>query len=299
MMDGDHSNNHHTRKETAQESAAAVVSSARRRSPWPLAVVAALFIILPFLSWYGTTFWRTLSDEEIEKYLGDTGKPRHVQHALEQIDKRIVEGDPAVKKWYPRVVGVAGNGLPDLRLAAAWVMGDDNKSEEFHGALKNLLADSEPAVRRMAALSLSRFNDASGRAELVSMLRSYSVKLPFAGTLITMLPANSSVSREAMVARVRDEGGTVQEVRAPVAGKIERVSASDGASLAADAELLVLAPDSKNAWEALRALYLVGASEDLPEIERYARGEVTGMSDEIKKQATLTAEAIKSRATGK
>ena len=131
------------------------------------------------------------------------------------------------------------------------------------------------------------------------MLRSYSVKLPYAGTLITTLPVNSSVSREAMVARVRDERGTVQEVRAPVAGKIERVSATDGTSLAAGAELLVLAPDGKNAWEALRALYLVGALEDLPEIERYARGVVAGMSYDIKKQAALTAEAIKSRAAGK
>jgi acetyl/propionyl-CoA carboxylase alpha subunit len=184
-------------------------------------------------------------------------------------------------------------------MTAAWVMGDDNKSEDFHAALKNLLNDSEPAVRRMAALSLSRFNDASGRAELVSMLRPHSVKLSQAGTLLTVLPVNSSVTREAMLARMRDEQGTVQEVRAPVAGKIERVSVTDGASVAAGAELIVLAPDSKNAWEALRALYLVGAAEDLPEIERYARGEVAGMSDEIKKQAALTAKAIKSRAVGK
>jgi hypothetical protein len=296
-MDGDNSNNHHTRKTSAPDKA--VVSSARRRSPWPLAVVAALFIILPFLSWYGTTFWRTLGDDEIEKYLGDTEKPRHVQHALEQIDKRIVAGDEGVKKWYSRVVGVAGNPLPDLRMTAAWVMGDDNKAEEFHGALKNLLNDSEPAVRRMAALSLSRFNDGSGRAELISMLRPLSVKLPHAGTLLTVLPVNSSVTREAMLARMRDEQGTMQEVRAPVAGKIERVSVTDGTSVAAGAELLVLAPDGKNAWEALRALYLVGESEDLPEIERYARGDVAGMSDEIKKQAALTAEAIKSRAARK
>jgi pyruvate/2-oxoglutarate dehydrogenase complex dihydrolipoamide acyltransferase (E2) component len=88
----------------------------------------------------------------------------------------------------------------------------------------------------------------------------------------------------------------MQEVRAPVAGRIERVYASDGASLAAGVELLVLAPDGKNAWEALRALYLVGEADDLPEIERYARGEVAGMSDEIKKQAARTAEAVKSRA---
>jgi multidrug efflux pump subunit AcrA (membrane-fusion protein) len=148
----------------------------------------------------------------------------------------------------------------------------------------------------MAALSLSRFNDGSGRAELLSMLRSYSVKVPQVGTLVTVLPVNSTVTREGMLARMRDERGTVHEVRAPVAGRIERASATEGTSLSAGAELLVLAPDGKNAWEALRALYVVGEAEDLPEIERYARGEVARMSDEIKKQAARTAEAIKSRA---
>jgi hypothetical protein len=290
-MGGDHSNgNHHVGTHAAPQAMAA-----RRRSPWPLAVVAALFIILPFLSWYGTTFWRELDDEEVEKFLNDEQKPRHVQHALEQIDRRIVRGDEGVRRWYPQVLRVAENPLPDLRMTAAWVMGDDNKSAEFHDALKRLIGDDQPAVRRMAALSLSRFNDAAGRAELLAMLRPFSVKLLFAGTPITILPVGSSVSREAMVARVRDERGTAQEVRAPVAGKIEKVSAAEGKPLAAGEELLVLAPDGKNAWEALRALYLVGAAEDLPEIERYARGDVAGMSEEIKKQAALTVEAIKSR----
>jgi hypothetical protein len=295
-MDGDNSNgNHHnTRTPVAQQA-----TDARRRSPWPLAVVAALFILLPFLSWYGTTFWRELDDGEIEKYLHDEQKPRHVQHALEQIDRRIVSGDERARRWYPQVIRVAGNALPDLRMAAAWVMGDDNTSAEFNAALRHLMQDEEPAVRRMAALSLSRFKDGSGRAELLAMLRPHSVKLRFNGTPDTILPSGSTVTREAMVARVRDEGGGVREVRAPVAGKIERASAIDGRKLAAGEELLVLAPDGKNAWEALRALYLVGVAEDLPEIERYARGEVAGMSDEIKKQAALTAEAIKSRVARK
>lgn len=295
-MDGDNSNGNH---QVGTQETSPQATPARRRSPWPLAVVAALFILLPFLSWYGTTFWRELDDEEIEKYLNDEQKPRHVQHALEQIDRRIVKGDESVRRWYPQVLRVAKNPLPDLRMAAAWVMGDDNKSAEFHGALKQLIADEEPAVRRMAALSLSRFEDGSARAELLAMLRPHSVRLRFACTLITVLPVGSSVTREAMVARVRDERGTAQEVRAPVAGRIERASAVDGRSLAAGEELLVLAPDGKNVWEALRALYLVGAVEDLPEIERYARGEVAGMSEETKKQAALTVEAIKSRVVRK
>jgi hypothetical protein len=294
-MNREHSNGNHQVGVPPEAAPQPSPQHGRRRSPWPLAVVAALFIILPFLSWYGTTFWRELGDGEIEKYLNDEQKPRHVQHALEQIDRRIVKGDESVRRWYPQVLRVAGNSLPDLRMAAAWVMGDDNKSPEFHAALKQLIRDDEPAVRRMAALSLSRFNDAEGRAELLAMLRPYSVKLRFAGTPITILPVGSSVTREGMVARVRDERGATQEVRAPVAGRIERASGIDGRSLAAGEELLVLAPDGKNVWEALRALYLVGAAEDLPEIERYARGEVAGMSDEIKKQAALTAEAIKSR----
>jgi hypothetical protein len=296
-MDGDNSNGN--RRAGAPDAVAQTATVARRRSPWPLALVAALFILLPFLSWYGTTFWRELDDDEIEKYLNDQQKPRHVQHALEQIDRRIVSGDEGVRRWYPQIMRVAENPLPDLRMAAAWVMGDDNKSAEFHTALERLVRDDEPAVRRMAALSLSRFNDAGSRAELLAMLRPYSVKLRFRGTPVTILPVGSSVTREAMVARVRDERGTAQEVRAPVAGRIERTAAIDGRTLGAGEELLVLAPDGKNVWEALRALYLVGAAEDLSEIERYARGEVGGMSEEIKKQAALTAEAIKSRAARK
>lgn len=183
-MDGDNSNGNHqagAKKTASRETPASQETHARRRSPWPLAVVAALFILLPFLSWYGTTFWRELDDDEIEKYLNDEQKPRHVQHALEQIDRRIVKGDAGVRRWYPQVLRVAENPLPDLRMAAAWVMGDDNKSPEFHAALKQLLRDDQPAVRRMAALSLSRFEDGSGRAELLAMLRPYSVRLRFAG----------------------------------------------------------------------------------------------------------------------
>lgn len=294
-MDGDNSNNHHTRKVSSPTNAAA---AARRRSPWPLALVAALFILLPFLSWYGTSFWRLLNDEEIEKYLNDEAKPRHVQHALEQIDRRIVSGDESVKRWYPQVIRVAEKTLPDLRMTSAWVMGDDNKSEEFHAALKTLLNDKEPAVRRMSALSLSRFNDGSGRAELLAMLRPFSVRLPFGRKVLTILPPGSSVTRGALVARVRDEKESVHEVRAPVAGKIEKASAINGTFQHTGEELLVLSPDGKNVWEALRALYVVGGADDLPEVELYAQG-VPGMSEEIKKQAALTAEAIKSRSARK
>ncbi|MGI9106202.1 MAG: HEAT repeat domain-containing protein [Pyrinomonadaceae bacterium] len=291
-MAGDNSNNHHLLSSPGAQ------TPSRPRSPWPLAVVAALFIVLPFLSWYGTSFWRPLNDDEIEKYLSDEQKPRHVQHALEQIDRRIVKKEVEVRKWYPRIIALAGNSPTDIRLAAAWVMGDDNTAEEFHTALLRLLDDPDPAVRRMAALSLSRFGDRNSRPELLSMLRPYYLEIEEGGTLETVLPVRSLLSRGSLVARVRDEKGRVHEVRAPVAGKIERVAMSVGASLNAGDALLLLAPDARNVWEALRGLHLVGEMEDLPEVERYAQG-MAGMSEETKKQANRTAAAIRSRAGGK
>jgi hypothetical protein len=47
-------------------------------------------------------------------------------------------------------------------------------------------------------------------------------------------------------------------------------------------------------WEALRALYLIGTAEDLPEVEPYARG-INGMSPQIPQQAQATAKAIRAR----
>src|ERR1044072_8336981 len=115
----------------------------RRRSPWPLIVLAALFIIVPFLTWYGTWFGRNLSDDEIEKYLNDERSPRHVQTALNQIEERMEKNDAGVKRWYPRVVALAYSPVTELRKTAAWVMGNDNTSEEFHQTLLRLLDDSE------------------------------------------------------------------------------------------------------------------------------------------------------------
>jgi hypothetical protein len=287
--------NNHRPPLTPAATAAPPPINGRRRTPWALVALAILFVVAPFLTWYGTSFWRTLSDSQIDEYLSDTQKPRHVQHALEAIDQRIVKGDEGARRWYPRVVQLSTDGATDLRLASAWVMGDDNRAEEFHAALVPLLEDGEPAVRRMAALSLSRFNDPRARRELVAMLGDYSMRAVVAGKVETVLPAGSRVSRETMVARVRDAGGEVREVRAPVAGRVLKVSSPQGAGVAADAELIVLAPDAANVLQALRALFLVGAPEDLPEVERYERG-VAGAPGGVQKQAASTAEAIRRRA---
>jgi biotin carboxyl carrier protein len=275
----------------AASRAGVAAAQGRRRTPWPLVVVAVLFVVVPFLSWYGTTFLRPLDDGKIGEYLNDAAKPRHVQHALEQIDKKIVAGDAGARRWYPQVAGLASSPVPDVRMAAAWVMGDEGREPEFRAALLRLLEDPEPAVRRMAALSLSRFGDASARPELLAMLRPHAFKSPFGGTLLTALPAGSRVNRDTLVARVREPSGEVREVRAPLAGRIERVSAAVGSNVNAGDELLALAPDAENVLQSLRALALVGDERDVEEVVRYARG-VEGMPGGVREQALLTAEIV-------
>lgn len=287
-MTGNHSNNHHP-PERAETGA-----TARRRSPWPLAVVAALFIIVPFIFWYGTWFGRTLSDDEIENYLKEEKNPRHIQHALEQVADHLIKGDAKAKRWYPQLIALAAHDSTDVRMTIAWTMGQDNKAEEFHAILLRLLKDPEPIVRRNAALSLVRFGDASSRPELLAMLRPYAVSSPASGSINTILPAGTPIKREAMLARLKIAGDQLLEVRAPLPGRIEMEAAKNSDYVNAGEELLTLAPDSASVWESLRALYLVGEREDLPDVERYAQG-VAGMTDQIKEQATRTAKAIQSR----
>ena len=275
------------------QTAAAVVGG-RRRSPWPLAIIAALFIIMPFLAWYGTWFGRALSDEDIEEYLKAEAKPRHVQHALSQIAGRMERGDTGVRRWYQQIAALAASPVTDVRMTAAWVMGGDNTAEDFRTALVRLLEDREPIVRRNAALALVRFGDARGRAELRAMLRPFTVTSPVAGRALTVLSEGSAVNRESLLARLTSGDGQTHEVRAPLPGKIMSALVQEGREVPTGGDLFVLAPHDDIVWESLRALYLVGESEDLEDVERYARG-VEGMSERIKKQATLTADAIKRR----
>src|SRR6266705_1447450 len=141
----------------------------RARASGPILILAMLFVIASFLTWYFTWFGRELSDTEISKYLEDEKHPRHVQHALLQIQQRIERGDP-------QILMLADNPETEFRLTVAWLMGLDNESDDFHRTLEKLIRDSEPIVRRNAALALVRFNDPAGREELVAVLQPYSVR---------------------------------------------------------------------------------------------------------------------------
>lgn len=266
----------------------------RGRASGPILILAILFVIASFLTWYFTWFGRDLSDAEITKFLVDEKHPRHVQHALLQIQQRIERGDQSSKQWYPQIVTLAGSPETEFRLTVAWLMGADNKSEEFHNALKKLLADAEPIVRRNAALALVRFNDSSGRAELLAMLQPFTVNSPATGTLQSSLANGAQISRGSLLGRIREPNGEVAEIRSPLLGQVDRLLVANGSGVSKGDAVLTLKSDEQSVWEALRGLSVIGQTEDLPIVEHYANGSEP-VSDRIKQQATLTANAIKSR----
>src|SRR6266566_682792 len=266
----------------------------RVRASGPILILAILFVVASFLTWYFTWFGRDLSESEISQYLVDDKHPRHVQHALLQVQQRIERGEKSAKQWYPQILTLAGSPEPEFRLTVAWLMGTDNSSEEFHNALKKLLEDQEPIVRRNAALALVRFNDPSGRKELIAMLQPFTVNAPAAGVLLNSLSPGAQISRGALLGRIQPPNGEVIEMRSPLLGKVDRTPVANGSSVTVGDALLTIKAEEQSIWEALRGLAIIGQEQDLPLIERYASA-TEPESERIRQQASQTANAIKSR----
>ena len=271
------------------------VSEVRRRTPGsgPILLLSGLFVAATFLAWYFSWFGRELSQDDISKYLVDDKNPRHVQHALLQIQQRMERGDPAAKSWYPQLIVLSGSPETEFRLTVAWLMGFDNQSQEFHNALLKLVRDQEPIVRRNAALALVRFNDPSGHEELVSVLKPYVLKAPDDGVIENSLQEGQNVSRRSPLLRIRRADGIVAGLRSPLPGRMNKILKANGAQVSRGEDVLSLNSDEDSVWEVLRALALIGTKEDLPLIETYATS--TGVSARVKEQAALALKSIQSR----
>jgi hypothetical protein len=285
-------------EDSNEENSALTVNApaARRvRASGPILILAILFVVASFLAWYFTWFGRGLSDADISKYLVDEKHPRHVQHALLQIQQRIERGDPNAKQWHPQIITLAGSQETEFRLIVAWLMGADNTSEEFHRSLKTLLADPEVIVRRNAALALVRFNDSTGRPELLAILQPFTVNAPAGGTLQSSLASGAQINRGALLGRIQQANAEVTELRSPLTGKVDRLLVANGGTLAKSDAVLTLKSDEQSIWEALRGLAVVATQDDLPLIEPYTNG-AEPVSERLKTQAALTVKAIKGRA---
>jgi hypothetical protein len=245
-------------------------------------------VLFPFLFWYYTWFGRKLSDSELDQYFADKTKPRHAQHALVQLGERLSRGQ-SVDRWYPRVIQQAYSPNLELRQTAAWIMGQDHAYAPFHEALLRLIQDSQPMVRRNAALALAGFGDAAARPELMAMLHSFTIPAASAGRLKYRLKPGDYVNPGTLVAHIGE-----REVRAAVPGQVRALDGREGSTVKAGDPLADLGADPNHVWEALRGLYLVGQADDLEDVQRYTRP-IAGIPEAVVRQAALTAEAIQKR----
>ncbi len=269
----------------------------KRRWLFVILALTFLFVLMPFLFWQATWFGKPLDNAQLAKSLNDRADPREVQHALSQLADRILAPSPAMRdsarEFYPQVVQIAQTGQDELRLTAAWVMGQDNSVPGFHDELLVLLRDSNPMVRRNAALALVRFHDAAGIAEVRSMLQPSDVAAPQAGALDQRLKPADAINPGTLVGRI-DSGNTKNELRSQIPGTIDHWLVPDKSSVIPGQPVLLVDPSSDEIWEALRALYLIGDAQDLPVLDSLARG-AGDVPPRVRQQAEITASAIRSR----
>jgi len=266
-----------------------------------------LIVLMPFLFWWNTWFGRHLSDRQLNEYLHDDKKPRHIQQALVQISDRMGGGNQnaqtrqdQAKQWYPELIRLAGYPVEEVRNTDAWVMGQDTSVVSFHETLLKMLADASPMVRGNAALSLVRFGDATGRPQIVALLQPALISAPADGRIVDADRPGTAIRQGGLLAKLAAAGSssagssTPVEIRSPIPGRIRSVS-QPGANVVAGSEVAVVDPGTEQVWEALRALYLVGQMDDLGAVLPYER-DLPDISNDVRQQAVETEKAIRQRA---
>jgi hypothetical protein len=256
-------------------------------------LTAWLICLMPFLFWWNTWFGRKLTGQQLNEYLHDTKKPRHIQQALVQVGERITRHDATAKQWYPDLVRLAADPVEEVRNTDAWVMGQDASAAGFHEALLKMLADASPMVRGNAALSLVRFGDATGRPQILTLLQPAQIISPQSGRIVDADRPGTAIHQGGLIAKLAYGHEQTAEIRSPIPGRIRSV-AGTGASVAAGAEVAVVDPANDQVWEALRALYLVGQPDDLSAIRPYER-DLPDISNDVRQQALETEQAIRKR----
>ncbi len=269
----------------------------KRRWLFLILALTFLFVLMPFLFWQATWFGKPLNDAQLQKSLADREHPREIQHALAQLADRILSPNSftrdSARQFYPQVVQIARNGQDELRLTAAWVMGQDNSVSDFHGELLRIVQDPNPMVRRNAALALVRFGDSSGLGEIRSMLAPSSVAAAEAGNLEERLKPGDVINPGTLLGRIRS-GNASNELRSQIPGAIDRWLVADKSTVAAGQPVVLVNPSVDEIWQSLRALYLIGEPQDLPAVEQLARG-AGDVPPNVRQQAELTANAIRTR----
>jgi hypothetical protein len=256
-------------------------------------LIAWLICLMPFLFWWNTWFGRKLSDQQLNEYLHDTKKPRHIQQALVQVGERISRGDASARKWYPDLVRLATDPVEEIRNTDAWVMGQDISGAGFHEALLKMLADPSPMPRGNAALSLVRFGDATGRPQILELLQPVRITAPQSGRIVDSDRPGTPIHQRGLIAKLQYGNKQIAEIRSPIPGRV-RSTLGTGANVAAGSEIAMVDPATEQVWEALRALYIIGQPDDLGAVRPYER-ELPDISNDVRRQALETEKAIRER----
>jgi len=283
--------------ETAASPAAPAKPGMPRRATLAILAIAISFVVMPFLFWRASWFGAPMNARDIAEALAPGAEPRKTQHALAQLATAMDQHNPAARQWYPQIAAQAKHADPQIRLNAAWVMGQDNTVPEFHKALTALLADPDAMVRVNAALALVRFADPAGRPQLLAVLQPYTVTAPATGfttaTFRPRLKEREAVRSGTLVARMDSSAGEI-EIRSPVPGTLEHWLQSAGAQIVPSQPVCILGPDPQSAFEALRALYLIGRPEDAVTVAAFLR--TSGdLPANVAEQARLTLQALQSK----
>jgi biotin carboxyl carrier protein len=265
----------------------------KRLSPALLTLLIIGSILLPVVFWQGTWFGTRLTDEKIAEYLQARDNPRRVQHALVQLTDRLERGDPAMRQLYPHVIALVDHPREEVRSTLAWALGWDPQSEEFHEALRTLLLDGEPLVRRNAALALSKFGDASCRPQLRAMLEPYAVPAPFAGKVSDLPPKGRTVKAHTTLATITDAADITRKLHAPLDGHVHAIEHGNSSHVAAGDTICHLSPGENDMREALRALAVIGAPSDAEAIRSALHRNYT--SPRAAEQGELTLKIIEKR----
>jgi biotin/lipoyl-binding protein/HEAT repeat protein len=263
------------------------------RSRFLIFFTAWLIVLMPFLFWWNTWFGRRLTDKQITEFLNDEKHPRHIQHALVQLGERMGRRNPAAARWYPELIRLSSHQVEEVRNTDAWVMGQDASAPGFHESLLKMLNDPSPIVRGNAALSLVRFGDASGHAQIVALLQPAKIMASTSGAVTDADKIGTAIHQGGLVAKLQD-GQQTTELRSPISGRIRTISVAPGTRVAAGTVIATVDPGDEQVWEALRALYLIGQVDDLPAIRPYER-DLPEISGRVRQQAVLTEKAIRQR----
>jgi hypothetical protein len=259
-------------------------------------VTAWLVVLMPFMFWWSTWFGRPLTSKEMNEYLNDSSHPRHIQHAVVQLGQRMGQHDASAARWYPDLVRLAANPREEVRSTDAWVMGQDTGGQGFHEALLKMLDDPSLVVRGNAALSLVSYGDSSGRPQIISLLKPVAITAPSAGRIVDAAATGTAIHQGGLVAKLQGSNGQTSEVRSPISGRVRRLTTATGSNVNPGATIAIVEPGDEQAWEALRALYLMGQLQDLPAIRPYER-ELPEVPERLRQQAIETEKAIQQRAS--